>query len=132
MKLNLIVLNPDQTGIMRKCKTKGNTVFVDKHWKPEFTEGRSIFVLKKKFLYFFSRTFRYGFWYYGSKTLLEPEPGTNRIYGTAWTWKEAEDHLEKMAQLNLAKDKPFSNLQIYLIMALLGIVIVLQLIGMRL
>lgn len=130
-KLNLLVLNSDNTGFWRKCKTKGNKVMIDRIHKPEFTEGRSIFPVKSKRLRFFTSTKRIGIWVYGTKTLLNLEEKLTKIVGTSWTWLELEDYLAKVVHLSLVKEKPFSNLQIYLMMGILGVLIILQILVLR-
>lgn len=126
MKLNLIILHPDNTASLKKCSTFENKVLVDKKHKPEFTEGRSIFPLETRKLFFLRRIKRFGFWVFGSKTLLEFDEGVTKIEGTSWTFKELEDYIGKLVHLSLVKEKPFSNMQIYLIIIPLFILVALR------
>jgi len=131
MKVNFVTLKPDNTMTFQKCKTRGNKVLVNRGWHPEFTEGRSVFPAEVRRFFFLKQTKRYVFAVEGADQCLEFKEGATKIEGSSWTIKELKDYIGKLVHLSMVKEKPFSNLQIYIILGLLGLIAVLQILSMR-
>jgi len=66
-----------------------------------------------------------------AKQCLEIKAGSTKIEGSSWNWQELTDYIAKLVHLSLVKEKPFSNLQIYIIFGLLGFILVLQFLALR-
>jgi len=131
-KVNVLILNSDNTGTFKKCKTKGNKVLISKKDKPEFVEGKSIFPVKIKYLWgLIKRTKRFIIWVNGATTCLQLDQDLTKIMGTSWTMEELKDYIAKLVHLSLVKEKPFSNLQVYIFWILIGFNLLLTLLLVR-
>jgi len=120
MKIDFITLHPDNTATIKKCKTKGTQVLVSRKWKPEFTEGRSVFPLTTSYLFgVIKRTKKIIFAVEGAEKCLEFEKGATKLGGSSWTMKELKDFVGKLVHLSLVTQKPFSNMQAFFLFGLM-------------
>lgn len=120
MKVHFITLRADNTATIKKCKTKGTQVLASRKWKPEFTEGRSVFPLTTKhFFGLIKRTKKVIIAVEGAEKCLEFEPGATKLAGSSWTMKQLKEFVAKLVHLSLVTQKPFSNLQAFFLFALM-------------
>jgi len=131
MKIDFITIKPDQTLKFSKCKTFGNKAYVTRKWHPEFVEGKCVFPSEFRRFFFWRQTRRFMFAIEGAEQCLEIEEGATKLKGSSWSMIELKDYIGKLVHLSMVKEKPFSNLQIYLILGLLGLIAVLQIMTMR-
>lgn len=130
-KVKLLILQSDNSGFWKNCKVVGDKVHFSKKHEPEFTEGRSLFVVSIRFLLFFKRKIRLGIWVYGSKQLMTLDKKMTRILGSSWTSKELEDWIGKIVHLSVVSQKMFDKLEKYLIIILLVGSLVMNLLILR-
>jgi len=122
MKIDFITLRADNTATMKKCKTKGTQVLVSRKWKPEFTEGRSVFPLTTKHLFgLIKRTKKVIIAVEGAEKCLEFEPGATKLAGSSWTMAKLKEYVAKLVHLSLVTEKPFSNLQAFFLFGLMAV-----------
>ena len=120
MNIDFIILYPNQTATIKKCKTKGTQVLASRNWKPEFTEGQSVFPLTTKhFFGLIKRKRSIIIAVEGAPTCLKLKPGDTKIEGSSWTLKEIIDYIGKLVHLSLVTQKPFSNLQAFFLFGLM-------------
>jgi len=132
MKVDFITLHPDNTASMKKCKTKGTKVFVSRAWKPEFSEGRSVFPLETKhFFGLIKRRKRIMIALEGTEKCLELQKGDTKLGDSAWNMKELKDYVGKLVHLSLATAKPFSNMQAFFLFGLMVCNLIMLLLVVR-
>jgi len=121
MKIDFITLRADNTATIKKCKTKGTKVIVNRKWKPEFTEGRSVFPLTTKhFFGLIKRTKRIVIAIEGNERCYELTPKDTKVAGSSWNMAELKDYIGKLVHLSLVTQKPFSNLQAFFLFGLMA------------
>lgn len=119
-KIDFITLHPDNTATIKKCKTKGTKVLVSRKWKPEFTEGHSVFPLTTKhFFGLIKCRKRIMIAIEGNENCFALAKGDTKLMGSAWNMAELKDYVGKLVHLSLVSQKPFSNLQAFFLFGLM-------------
>lgn len=131
-KVDFIALRPDNTFEEKRCKVIKNKVKFDKFWQPELVLGKSVFPEGKKrgFFKFLRRSKRHVFGVYGEPKCYTIDEMAGRL-NADWTKEEAKNFISKLMAWALVAGKPFSNLQIYLMMGLLVGLLVLNILIIR-
>lgn len=128
-KIDLVIFFPDNTYEFKKCSlSKTGIVKYDKNWKPKLKTGLSHFPERPKrfpFSIFHKKTTRY-FGYYGEPELYTLDEFKGKL-NKSWDKGEAQEYVKKAMAFALVEGKPFSNLQV---IVLLGGMIVMILIGL--
>ena len=132
MKVDFITLHPDNTASLRKCKTKGTKVLVSRKWKPQFTEGRSVFPLTTKhFFGLIKRHKRIMIGIEGNENCMELAKGDTKLAGSSWNMKELIDYVAKLVHLSMVTQKPFTNLQAFFLFGLMAANTIMTLLMLR-
>ena len=132
MKVDFITLRPDNTATIKKCRTKGTKVMVNRKWKPEFSEGRAVFPLTTKhFFGLIKRHKRIMIAIEGNKRCHELKKGDTKLGGSSWNMKELIDYVGKLVHLSLVTAKPFSNMQAFFLFGLMAANTVMVLLMLR-
>jgi len=132
MKIDFITLRADNTATMRKCKTNGNQVLVTRKWKPEFTEGRSVFPLTtKRFFGLLKKERKVIIAVENAEKCLEFTPGATKLAGSAWKMTELKDFIAKLVHLSLVTQKPWSSLQAFFLFGVILCNLILTLLIVR-
>jgi len=132
MKIDFITLRADNTATLTRCKTKGTQVIVNRKWKPEFTEGRSVFPLTSRhFFGLIKRTKKVIIAVEGAEKCLEFQKGATKLAGSSWKMKELKEFVGKLVHLSLVTQKPFSNLQAFFLFGLMAAVAIMNLLILR-
>lgn len=120
MKVDFITIHADNTATIKKCKTKGTKVLVNRKWKPEFIEGRSVFPLTTKhFLGLIKRHKRIMIALEGSEKCYYLKKAETKLVGSSWNLAELMDYVGKLVHLSMVSQKPFSNLQAFFLFGLM-------------
>ena len=132
MKVDFITLCADNTATIKKCKTKGTKVLASRTWKPEFTEGRSVFPLTTKhFFGLIKKTKKVIIAVDGAEKCLEFQPGATKLAGSSWKMAELKEFVGKLVHLSLVTQKPFSNLQAFFLFGMMLASLIINLIILR-
>lgn len=131
-KVDFVALMPDNTHIEKRCKVSKGKVNFDKFWKPEIVQGKSVFPEGKKhgFWKFLRRTKRRVFGVYGEPKCYTLDEMAGKL-NKEWTKEEAKDFIAKAMAYALVSSKPFSNLQIYLLLGMMAATIILNILLVR-
>lgn len=116
-RIHFVTLKLDNSATIRKKKTKGNKIQAARNWKPTFSP-KAVFPVQKRVMLVFQRTLRFIFCIEGEDKCLEMDKVTGTVMGTSWTMKELVDYIGKVVHLAAVKDRPFTNMQMYLLAAL--------------
>ena len=120
MKVDFITIHADNTATLKKCRTKGTKVMVSRKWKPEFTEGRSVFPLTTRhFFGLIKRHKRIMIAVEGNENCFELQKGDTKLAGSSWNMAELKNYVGKLVHLSLVTQKPFSNLQAFFLFGLM-------------
>jgi hypothetical protein len=132
MKVDFITLHADNTATIKRCKTKGTKVLVSRKWKPEFSEGQSVFPLTTKhFFGLIKRTKRLVIAIEDSEKCFKLQEGDTKLAGSSWKMKELKEFVAKLVHLSLVTQKPFSNLQAFFLFGLIAFNVVLTFLIVR-
>lgn len=129
-KATVITLNADMTFTEKKKKTEATNVVVDKHTSPSFELGRSVFKeLIPRWRKILGRKPRELILYLSGANHcfdLDSDGKLESHKEDLWSETEKTKFINKLVLKLKAQQQILSNVQFYVIAALLGIILVLQ------
>ena len=131
MKVSLVTFFPDNTYQERRCAiSKHGKIQYDKTWQPQVKTGLSQFPGRKSSRFSFRKAKTRYFGFYGEPHCYTLDEFKGKLNAT-WDKAESQAFIKKAMAFALVTGKPFSNLQVYLIVGVLGFLVVINFLILR-